>query len=123
MVGIFLAGALTGVFVAVGYVHHYLRALHSRGPNAVEVLGTKWLDWELDLDDRQEAAIHEILSATHMELFRFKSRHNEEIRALMIPALERIDTELKPEQASKWSEIRRRIVGHIDATAEAVPGQ
>lgn len=122
MLGIFLAGGLTGVFAAAGYLHHHLRALHASGPRAVHLLGVKWLDWELDLDDRQEASIEEILSAAHLELFQFKSRHNLEVRAMVLPALERIDAVLTPQQAERWSEIRRHVVEHVDATAETAPG-
>lgn len=119
LLGVFLAGGVTGVFAAAAYVHHRLRALHTGGPHALHALGMRWLDWELDLSPEQETAIEAILLDTHEEFFRFKSRHNEEIRAIVFPALERIDAELTPEQAESWRATRDRIVEHAEATVEA----
>jgi len=118
LLGIFLAGAVTGVFAAAGYVHHRMRALHAGGPHALHALGMEWLDWQLDLRPEQENAIEEILVEAHMELFRFKSAHNEEIRAIVLPALERVDAELSPAQMEQWRGIRETIVKHAEATVE-----
>jgi hypothetical protein len=122
LLGIFAAGAATGVFATAAYVHHRLRALHEAGPHAVQTLGVAWLDGELDLTLEQEAAIEGILSDTHLELFRFKSEHNEEIRAIALPALERIDAALLPRQAERWGPIRARIREHVEATVETHGG-
>lgn len=122
LAGVFLAGALTGVFAAAGYVHHRLRALHAQGPHAVHVLGMQWLDWELDLEPDQERRIEDILHDAHMDLFRFKSRHNDELRAIVHAAVERIDRELTPEQARHWQALRARIAEHADATVESRSG-
>lgn len=116
--GIFLAGAITGVLAAAGYVHHRLRALHAGGPQVIHQLGMHWLDGELDLSPEQEKRIEAILFETHREFFRFKSEHNEEIRAIVLPALVRIDAELSPEQMERWRRTRKRIVEHVDATTE-----
>jgi len=119
LLGIFLAGAVTGVFAAAGYVHHRMRALHAGGPHALHALGMEWLDWQLDLRPEQENAIEEILVEAHMELFRFKSDHNQEICAIVLPALERVDAELSPAQMEKWRGIRETIVKHAEATVES----
>lgn len=122
LLGIFLAGGVTGVCAAAGYVHHRLRALHGGGAHAINALGVEWLDWELDLSPDQEAAIEGILHDAHLELFRFKSRHNEEILSIVFPALERIDAELTPRQVESWRGIREKIVEHAEATVETRPG-
>jgi hypothetical protein len=123
LVGIFLAGAVTGVLAAAGYVHHHLRELHSGGPRAIHALGLKWLDRELDLSPSQERAIDAILLDAHHELFRFKSRHDDEIRAIVVPALERFEAELTPEQAERWAATRARILEHVEATVEDPHGR
>lgn len=120
LLGIFLAGMVTGVFAAVGFVHHRLRALHAGGPHAIHALGMEWLDWQLDLSADQHAAIDKILVDAHMELFRFKSEHNAELCAIVYPALERIDAQLTPEQAESWRGIRAMIVEHAEATVESI---
>jgi hypothetical protein len=122
LLGIFLAGAVTGVCAAAGYVHHRLRALHAGGPHALHALGMEWLAWQLDLEPDQEAAIEEVLLEAHLELFRFKSRHNDEINAIVLPALERIDAQLTPQQAESWRGIREKIVEHAEATLETRSG-
>lgn len=120
--GIFVAGGVTGALGVVGYVHHRLHGLHAGGLAAVHALGAEWLDSELDLSAEQAAAIEQILGETHAELFRFKSRHNDEILAIVRPALERIDAQLTPAQAERWSAIRARIVEHAERTADEAPG-
>ncbi len=120
LLGIFLAGAVTGVCAAAGFVHHRLRELHKGGPHALHALGMEWLDWELDLRPEQETAIDGILVEAHTQLFRFKSDHNDEICAIVLPALERIDAELTPDQREKWQPIRDLIVRHAEATAETI---
>jgi hypothetical protein len=119
LTGIFLAGGVTGVFVAAGVVHHRLRALHSGGPHALHALVMGWFGWELDLDPDQEVAIEGILDETHHELFLFKSRHNAELQGIVLPALERIDAQLKPAQAETWAPIRARILEHAEAQAHS----
>jgi hypothetical protein len=116
--GVFLAGALAGVFGAAGYVHHRLGALHSGDPHAVHALAIEWLDSRLDLAPEQSKAIESILSETHAALFRFKTEHNDELRAIVLPALERVDAQLRPDQVERWQELRDRIVEHVEATME-----
>lgn len=118
LAGLFLCGALTGVFAVGGMLHHHLRGLHSHGPNGAHTLGVKWLDWELDLDAEQERELEQILDEAHIDLFRFKSEHNEEITAILEPSLERIDALLTPEQAERWAPMRARVVEHLEARME-----
>jgi hypothetical protein len=120
LLGIFLAGAVTGVCAAAAFVHHRLNALHDGGPHALHALGVEWLDWRLDLSPDQEVAIEQVLVDAHMDLFRFKSEHNAEIRAILLPALERVDALLTPEQAEEWRGIRAHIVEHAEATVEGL---
>src|SRR5688572_12700126 len=115
LAGIFLAGCITGVVGATGYIHHKLHALHSGGPHAFHRLGMTWLDWKLDLNDQQAVEIESILREAHGEFLGFKDRHGEEIHAIVVPALERVDAVLTPEQEPDWREIRARIVGHFEA--------
>ncbi len=118
LVGLFAAGVATGAFATVGLVHHRLRALHTEGPEAINALAAEWLNWELDLDAEQQTAIRSILVETHEQFFRFKSEHNDEIRAIVLPALERIDAQLTSEQKTRWAGMRARIVDHVEATLE-----
>lgn len=116
LLGVFVAGATTGVFAAAGFVHHRLRALHQDGPKAIHALGMQWLDWELDLTPEQKKQVDELLVDTHDKLFRFKSEHNDEIKAIVMPALDRMDQLLTPEQREEWKGTREKIVKHVDAT-------
>ena len=120
LAGIFAAGCVTGVCAAAWFVHHRMHALHGGGPHAIEALGVEWLGRELDLDDAQEAELAQILRDAHLELFRFKSRHNDELLAIVHPALERIDALLTPEQAARWSPLRAHVVEHAAATVETI---
>jgi len=115
LAGLFAAGAVTGVLATAAFVHHKLRALHHAGPHAVNALAMKWLDWELDLRPDQEAAIETIVQEAHLQLFKFKTEHNEELRAMALPTLERIDAVLTPAQAERWRHTRARIVQHFEA--------
>lgn len=117
-VGVFLAGAVAGAFATAGYVHHRLRALHSGDPAALHALGMEWLDAELDLAPEQEKAIEAILVDAHSAMFRFKSAHNDELRAIVMPALERVDAQMRPDQVERWRKLRDRIVEHVEATVE-----
>jgi len=122
LVGIFLAGAITGVVGAAGYAHHRLRALHAEGPQALHRLGMTLLDWKLGLSDQQEVEIDAILRDTHHEFLQFKSRHNEEIRQIVLPALERIDAVLTPKQAEAWRDLREGIARHVEDAADVHAG-
>jgi hypothetical protein len=123
LLGVFLAGAVTAALATAGYVHHRLRSLHAGGPHAIHALGMAWLEQELDLTPDQKASIERILLDTHMELFRFKSRHNDEIRAIVLPALDRIDAALTPQQVETWRKTRDRIVEHAEATVDTRSGR
>ncbi len=114
LLGVFLAGAVTGVLVAAGYVHHRLRSFHSDVPHAVQGLAVSWLDGELDLGPDQEATIETIVLEAHRELSHFKSEHNDEIRAIVLPALDRIEAVLTPRQAERWRSTRERILEHVE---------
>jgi hypothetical protein len=116
---VFGAGVVVGVLGAAAYVHHRLGALHEADPHALHALGMHWLDSELDLTAQQAKAVEEILNDAHLELFRFKSRHNEEIREIVLPALERVNALLMPSQAERWEPIRQRIVEHAEATLDS----
>ena len=116
LVGVFVFGAITGVIGAAGYLHHHLRSLHEDGPAAFHRLGVDWLDWELDLNAEQEVSVEEILTDLHLDLFRFKTAHNEELSAIVGAALVRIDAALEPEQMDAWHDIRGRITDHLAAT-------
>ena len=52
--------------------------------------------------------------------FRFKSEHNDEICAIVMPALEQIDAELTPAQREKWQGIRDMVRRHAEATVDSV---
>lgn len=119
LLGIFVAGAVTGVFGAAGYVHHWIRDLHTGGPSAVHALGIEWLDSKLDLTAEQESAIEAIIRDAHVASLRFKVRHQEEVRAIVYPALERVDALLDDTQRAEWQRIRERIVEHIEFTGES----
>lgn len=117
--GVFLAGVVAGAFATAGYVHHRMRAVHSGDPAALHGLGIEWLDAELDLSADQERAIEAILVDTHAAFFRFKSAHNDELRAIVLPALDRVDAALRPDQLERWRKLRDRIVDHVDATVDS----
>lgn len=120
LVGVFAFGVVTGVFGTGAYIHHHIRGLHGggHGPERMESLGVAWLDWELDLDDSQHASIGEIVRDVHLELFRFKTAHSDEVQAIVMRGLERIDAELTPGQAERWAPLRGRLAEHAAAKLE-----
>ena len=122
LVGIFVAGIVVGVVAAGAYVHHRLGGLHAHGPAGMHHIGVEWLDWELDLSPAQEEAIGRVLNDVHMDLFRFKSEHNDELEQLVTAGLERVDAELTDEQLRKWAPIRARIADHAATTIDDVMG-
>jgi len=120
MLGVFVAGAVTGVLATGAYIHHSLRSLHGDGPDGIHHLGVRWLDWKLDLSPEQELAIEQVIEDVHIELFKFKSAHNEELEAVVTGGLERVDRTLTSEQRAKWSPIRARIAQHAAVTYDDV---
>lgn len=116
MLGIFVAGVVTGLLLAAGAVHHHWDDLHSHGPAGLHRFGTAWLEWNLDLTDAQHEQVDQVMHDLHMDLFRFKSEHNAEIDQIVSPALARIDAILDAEQMKEWKPMRDRVADHLAAT-------
>jgi len=119
MLGVFLAGAATGAMTMVGIVHSKLRELHSTDSRAALRLGVELLDWRLDLSPQQETEVGAILTDVNRDMLQFKTRHNDELRAILMPGVERIDAQLTPAQRERWAPLRQHLVEHIERTAES----
>ena len=116
--GVFVSGAVTALGALWAFAHHRLRALHDEGPHQIHRMGVELLDWELDLTDEQREQIDALLLEVHLEFFRFKSEHNEELKAIVDDALARLDATLTSEQRERWRPMRDRIAAHAATTWE-----
>jgi len=63
-----------------------------------------------------------VLIDVRMDLFRFKSEHNDELEPLVTAGLERVDAQLTDAQMRKWEPIRARSAGHAATTIDDVMG-
>ncbi|MBI5435463.1 MAG: hypothetical protein HZA52_21695 [Planctomycetes bacterium] len=121
LVGLFLIGTVTGVFLSAAYVHHRIRALHEGGPAAIHALGMDWFQHELRLNEDQVAGVEAVLGDVHRDLLRFKGEHEEEIRVIVVRGVERINALLTDDQRERWEPIRRRVLGHVAGTEASEP--
>ena len=117
---LFVSGIVVGVMGSAAYLHHKLSALHD-GPAGIHRLGRQIIDWNLDLTPEQENEIDRIMHDVHMQFFAFSSEHHEELHAILISGLDRVDAVLDERQREKWGRMRRAVDRHMEQLADGPP--
>ncbi len=118
IVVIFVSGFLTGGLFLAAIVHHRIDDMREGGPRAYEGMVVHLLDWRLKLDVSQEAEVARIVRDVHVELLEFKQEHQEEIEAIVMEGLGRIEATLHDDQRERWNETRTRVEKHLRARIE-----
>jgi len=98
---IFLAGVCIGAAGAGLYVRHAIEAVFQEGPSAVAKLVTKRLARELDLSKPQQIAVEKAVRETQDQLHDLRQRHWPEAEKIFTSGMDRMKTDLTPEQQKK----------------------
>lgn len=106
---IFLAGICIGAAGAGIYVRHVIEAVIQEGPPAVAKLVTKRLTRELDLSKPQQAAVEKAVRETQDQLHDLRQRHWPEAEKIFTSGIDRMKTELSPEQRNKLDVLYGRL--------------
>lgn len=109
---IFLAGVSIGAVGAGIYVRNAIETVLQEGAPAVARLVTKKLSHDLKLSGQQQIAVEKSVKETQDQLHELRQRHWPEAEIIFTSGINRIRTDLSPEQQKKldamYDKIRER---------------
>ena len=104
-----LLGALVGSFVTSLYIKHQVRQVVEGGLPPRKAFFMERLTRELDLNEKQQAEVKEILEQTFRRLLELRRRHRPEVKEILDQGMNQIRTKLDEGQKEKFNRFLERF--------------